>query len=52
MAKEIEISTANPADLAADMEHHRATWARFVRTAFYVAGALGVLLLILFLALN
>lgn len=52
MATEIEISKASAADLAADMEHHRATWSRFFRYSFYCAGAIGVLLLILFLALN
>jgi hypothetical protein len=52
MASEIEVSKASAADLAADMEYHRATWSRFFRGGFYAAAALAVLLLILFLTLN
>jgi Bacterial aa3 type cytochrome c oxidase subunit IV len=52
MAKELEISTATAADLAADMEHHRDTYAGFFNMLKYGIVFMAVLLTILFFALN
>ena len=52
MSEEIEVAKATAADLSADMEHHRATLANFVKLIAYSVTAFAILLLILFLALK
>ena len=52
MASEIEVSTASPADIAADMEHHRATYTGFFNLGKWSAVAIAIVLAILFFALN
>jgi len=47
-----EVQRASAADLAADMAHHRATYARFVRIIIYSVAALAAVLLTLFVTLN
>jgi LPS O-antigen subunit length determinant protein (WzzB/FepE family) len=48
----MEIGQASQADLAADMEQHRTTYAGFFRIIVYAIAGLALLLLILFLALG
>jgi hypothetical protein len=48
----MEIGQASQADLAADMEQHRATYANFFRILVYAISGLALLMLILFLALG
>lgn len=47
-SKQTEISTATPADVAADMEHHRATYGRFFNLLKWTLGVIIVVLAILF----
>ncbi len=47
-----EISTASAADIAADMEHHRATYRGMFNFAKYVIAFIIVVLAIMFFALN
>ncbi len=49
---EMEVSKAGPADLAADMEHHRATYARFFKIIVYSVALLAALLITLFVTLK
>ena len=52
MAKELEISDATAADLAADMEHHRETYTGFFNILKYSIVGISIVLVILFFALN
>lgn len=52
MAKELEISNATAADIAADMEHHRETYAGFFNWIKYAIIGVSILLAILFFTLN
>ena len=52
MASEIEVPTASAADLAADMEAHRSTYASFFDMLKWSIVGLAILLTILFFALN
>lgn len=52
MASETEISTANAADLAADMDHHRSTYDGFFNIGKWAAVSIAIVLAILFFALN
>ncbi|MCW5697287.1 MAG: hypothetical protein KIS96_11225 [Bauldia sp.] len=48
MATEIELTKATPADLAADMEHHRQTYSRFMNILRYSIVGVAVILTIIF----
>lgn len=48
MAKEVEVSEASPADVAADMEAHRATYGRFFNLLKWAIVGVAVILVILF----
>lgn len=50
MATQSEVTEASPADIAADMGHHRRTYLRFINLLKYSAAAIAVVLFILFLA--
>ncbi len=52
MASQTEVSTASSADIAADVEHHRATYSRFFELIKYTSAGIAVVLAILFFALN
>ena len=52
MATEIEVSTASPADIAADMDSHRAMYAGFFNLLKYAIVGTAIVLAILFFALN
>lgn len=52
MAQEIEIAEATPADIAADMEAHRATYLSFFNLLKWSIVAIAIVLTILFFALN
>ncbi|MCW5715029.1 MAG: aa3-type cytochrome c oxidase subunit IV [Bauldia sp.] len=52
MAKEIEISTASAADIAADVESHRRAYNGFLRLMTWAAAGVAVVLVIVFLILN
>ncbi len=47
-----EISSASAADIAADMENHRATYRGFFAAGKYVIVFVAIVLAILFFALN
>jgi hypothetical protein len=52
MATEIELTKATPADLAADMEHHRHTYARFMNILRYSVVGAAIPLIFLFFLYN
>ena len=52
VSDKLEVGQASQADLAADMEHYRATYGNFFRIIVYSTMALAVLMLILFAALK
>lgn len=47
-----EVSSASAADIAADMEHHRATYRGFFNLSKYLIVFVAIVLAILFFALN
>jgi len=47
--EEQPIAEATPSDLAADMQHHRTTYRRFLRILAYSLAGVAVVLLILFI---
>lgn len=47
-SKQLEISKATPADVAADMEHHRATYGRFFNLLKWTLVVIIAVLAILF----
>ena len=49
MAAKIELTTATPADIAADMDQHRRMYGRFLRLLRYSAAAIAVILFLLFI---
>lgn len=51
MAREIEVATANAADIAADMESHRRTYRGFLRLLTFAAAGTSVALVIVFILL-
>ena len=52
MASQIEVSTATAADVAADMEAHRATYRGFFNLSKYAIVGVAIILAILFFTLN
>ncbi|MHA1559622.1 MAG: aa3-type cytochrome c oxidase subunit IV [Alphaproteobacteria bacterium] len=52
MASEMELSTASAADLVADMEAHRSTYAGFFNLLKWSVVGFAIVLTILFFALN
>jgi hypothetical protein len=52
MASQTEVTTASAADIAADMETHRATYRGFFNFLKYGIVGIAVLLAILFFTLN
>jgi len=47
-AEEVPVAKASSADIAADMDHHRGTYRRFLRILVYSLAGVGFVLLILF----
>lgn len=52
MAKDVEVTKASAADIAANMQHHRETYGRFFKILMYSAASLAALLFVLFITLN
>lgn len=52
MAKEVEIGTATPADLASDVVNHRRTYQGFVKLMTFAAIGTSIALIIVFLILK
>jgi hypothetical protein len=52
MAHDIEVSQSTAADIAADMEHHRDTYAGFFNILKYSIVVIAIVLALLFFTLN